>query len=59
MAVYTTATALVFNQIFFPNIDPVLGYISSFGAYAVGFSSPAPLAGCSSRASATASVAVS
>lgn len=37
MAVYTTATALVFNHIFFPNVDPAIGYISSFGAYAVGF----------------------
>jgi MFS family permease len=37
MVVYSTATAIVFNQIFFPNVSPVVGYISSFGAYAVGF----------------------
>jgi MFS family permease len=37
MVVYSTATALVFNHIFFPNVSPVVGYISSFGAYAVGF----------------------
>lgn len=37
MVIYSTATALVFNQVFFPNVDPIIGYISSFGAYAVGF----------------------
>ncbi|SKC66198.1 MFS transporter [Krasilnikoviella flava] len=34
---YGTASALVFSQIFFPNVSPAVGVIASFGAYAVGF----------------------
>lgn len=34
---YGTAAALVFNQLFFPTIDPVLGTMAAFGTYAVGF----------------------
>ncbi|MGQ4274570.1 MFS transporter [Terrihabitans sp. B22-R8] len=35
--IYGTAAALVFNKLFFPNIDPAVGLIASFGSYAVGF----------------------
>jgi MFS transporter, MHS family, shikimate and dehydroshikimate transport protein len=34
---YTTAAALVFNQLFFPNLDPRAGRMASFATYAVGF----------------------
>ncbi|MEH7525641.1 MFS transporter, partial [Bacillus sp. JJ1503] len=34
---YGTAAALVFNKLFFPNIDPVIGVVASFGTFAVGF----------------------
>jgi MFS family permease len=44
MVVYSTATALVFNSIFFPNVSPSVGYIASFGAYTVGFAAR-PLGG--------------
>lgn len=35
--IYGAATALVFNKLFFPAIDPTLGTIAAFGTYAVGF----------------------
>jgi MHS family shikimate/dehydroshikimate transporter-like MFS transporter len=35
--IYGTASALVFNTLFFPSIDPVVGTIAAFGSYAVGF----------------------
>ena len=35
--IYALAAALVFNKIFFPDIDPALGLLASFGTYAVGF----------------------
>jgi len=35
--IYGTASALVFNKLFFPTLDPVLGTIAAFGTYAVGF----------------------
>lgn len=36
--VYGTAAALVFGQLFFPpNADPLVGTLSSFGAFAIGF----------------------
>lgn len=35
--IYGTASAIIFNKIFFPNIDPAIGVIAAFGAYAVGF----------------------
>lgn len=35
--IYGTASAIIFNKIFFPNIDPAIGIIAAFGAYAVGF----------------------
>lgn len=34
---YGTASALVFNQLFFPTFDPLTGTLASFGTYAVGF----------------------
>jgi MFS family permease len=35
--IYGTASAIIFNKIFFPNVDPAMGIIAAFGAYAVGF----------------------
>jgi MHS family shikimate/dehydroshikimate transporter-like MFS transporter len=35
--IYGTASALVFNKLFFPLSDPALGTIAAFGAYAVGY----------------------
>jgi metabolite-proton symporter len=34
---YGTAAALVFNRLFFPNTDPLMGTLLAFGTYAVGF----------------------
>jgi MFS family permease len=35
--IYGTATALVFNRVFFPDADPAVGVIAGFATYAVGF----------------------
>ncbi|MBC2642178.1 MULTISPECIES: MFS transporter [unclassified Rhodococcus (in: high G+C Gram-positive bacteria)] len=35
--IYGTASALIFNTLFFPNISPAAGILASFSAYAVGF----------------------
>ncbi|MCS6766097.1 MAG: MHS family MFS transporter [Candidatus Protistobacter heckmanni] len=35
--IYGTAAALVFNKLFFPNVDPFVGTLAAFGSYAVGF----------------------
>ena len=35
--IYGTAAALVFNKLFFPNYDPLVGTLAAFGSYAVGF----------------------
>jgi len=35
--IYGTASALVFNKLFFPNVDPAIGTIAAFGTYAIGF----------------------
>ncbi|SKA91875.1 Major Facilitator Superfamily protein [Agreia bicolorata] len=35
--IYGTASALVFSQLFFPNVSPAAGLIGSFAAYAIGF----------------------
>mgnify|MGYP001049356258 CR=1 FL=1 len=35
--IYGTAAALVFNKLFFPNFDPLVGTLAAFGSYAVGF----------------------
>jgi len=34
---YGTAAALIFNQIFFPDFDPIVGTLAAFGTYSVGF----------------------
>jgi MHS family shikimate/dehydroshikimate transporter-like MFS transporter len=34
---YGTAKALVFNKLFFPNLDPLAGTLAALGSYAVGF----------------------
>src|SRR5205085_8543650 len=34
---YGTAAALVFNQLFFPTLDPLAGTMAAFATYAVGF----------------------
>ena len=34
---YGTAAVLVFNKLFFPTFDPVVGTIAALGSYAVGF----------------------
>jgi len=34
---YGTASALVFNKLFFPNFDPLVGTLLAFATYAVGF----------------------
>jgi MHS family shikimate/dehydroshikimate transporter-like MFS transporter len=34
---YGTAAALVFNKLFFPNLDPLAGTLAALGSYAVGF----------------------
>jgi MFS transporter, MHS family, shikimate and dehydroshikimate transport protein len=34
---YGTAAALVFNKLFFTNLDPLAGTMAAFGTYAVGF----------------------
>src|SRR5712664_63329 len=35
--VYSTASALVFSQLFFPNTDATVGLLASFATFAVGF----------------------
>ncbi|HMK69640.1 MAG TPA: MFS transporter [Xanthobacteraceae bacterium] len=35
--IYGTAAALVFNTLFFPNVDPLTGTLAALGAYAAGF----------------------
>jgi len=35
--IYGTAAALIFNKLFFPTFDPVVGTLAAFGSYAVGF----------------------
>jgi MFS transporter, MHS family, shikimate and dehydroshikimate transport protein len=34
---YGTAAALVFNKLFFPELDPLAGTLASYGTFAVGF----------------------
>jgi metabolite-proton symporter len=34
---YGTATALIFNRLFFPTFDPLMGTLAAYGTYAVGF----------------------
>jgi MFS transporter, MHS family, shikimate and dehydroshikimate transport protein len=35
--IYGTAAALVFNGLFFPNVDPRIGTLAALGSFAVGF----------------------
>src|SRR5271163_53627 len=35
--IYGTAAALVFNTLFFPNIDPLTGTLASLATFSVGF----------------------
>ncbi len=41
---YGTMAALVFNQLFFPELDPLIGTLAAFSTYAVGFAAR-PLGG--------------
>jgi MHS family shikimate/dehydroshikimate transporter-like MFS transporter len=41
---YGTAAALVFNELFFPNAEPIIGTLAALGTYAVGFAAR-PLGG--------------
>ena len=34
---YGAATALIFNQLYFPKVDPLIGTLAAFSAFAVGF----------------------
>ncbi|SAL54727.1 major facilitator transporter [Caballeronia udeis] len=34
---FGAAVALIFNKIFFPNLDPLLGTLASFAAFGVAF----------------------
>jgi metabolite-proton symporter len=34
---YGTMAALVFNKLFFPQVDPLIGTLAAFGTYSVGF----------------------
>ena len=42
--IYNTMAALVFSQLFFPSVDPMVGTILAFSTYAVGYLSR-PLGG--------------
>lgn len=35
--IYGAAAALIFNKLFFPNLDPLTGVLAAFATYAVGF----------------------
>jgi hypothetical protein len=54
--IYGTAAALVFNKLFFPSFEPLVGTLLAFATYAVG-SSPAPSAASCSATTATSSAA--
>jgi MFS family permease len=34
---YATATALVFNKVFFPNFDPLVGSLAAFATFFIGY----------------------
>src|SRR5215470_18293481 len=42
--IYNTMAALIFNQLFFPAVDPLAGILLAFSTYAVGYISR-PLGG--------------
>lgn len=35
--IYGAAAALIFNKLFFPNLDPLMGVMAAFATYAIGF----------------------
>ena len=35
--IYGAAAALIFNKLFFPNLDPLMGVLAAFATYTVGF----------------------
>jgi MHS family shikimate/dehydroshikimate transporter-like MFS transporter len=35
--IYGLAAAVVFNRLFFPNVDPLIGTLAAFAAFGVGF----------------------
>ena len=49
---YGTAAALIFNKLFFPTFDPMVGTLLAFGTYALGFIAR-PLGGLCSATTAT------
>ena len=53
---YGSAAALVFNKLFFPGSDPLVGTLLAFPTYAVGFAAR-PIGAWSSGTSATGSAA--
>ncbi len=46
--IYGTAAALVFNELFFPSFEPLVGTLLAFATYAVGFGAR-PLGGVVTR----------
>lgn len=44
---YGSAAALVFNKLFFPDSDPLVGTLLSFLTYAVGFAARPSVRSCS------------
>jgi metabolite-proton symporter len=44
MFIFSTAAALVFNQLFFPSLDPLAGTLAAFATFGVGFAAR-PLGG--------------
>ena len=44
---YATASALVFNKVFFSNLDPLVGTVASFGTLATGYFAGRWAASCS------------
>ena len=45
--IYGTAAALVFNKLFFPSFEPLVGTLLAFATYAVGFVPARSVAWCS------------
>src|SRR5579864_9217998 len=45
--IYGTAAALVFNELFFPKLDPRIGTLAAFATFGVGFFAGRSAASCS------------
>ena len=45
--IYGTAAALLFNKLFFPTVDPLVGTLAAFATYAVASSRARSVAWCS------------